>query len=111
MLSDLLEQCAVGVMGTHRELAQGSYGVANVRAAYDIGIHEFPKEAVIALETRSAALGVPSNGPTSLYIEVTVSTGSGLLWHSLPSAEGVIQLWVFRICSIYVEEMVIVSLY
>jgi hypothetical protein len=46
--TDLLEQSVMGVMGTHRELAQGSNSLADIRAACNIGIHAFTEEATIA---------------------------------------------------------------
>jgi hypothetical protein len=41
---DLLEQGIMGVMGTHRELAQGRNSIANIRMACNIGIHEFTED-------------------------------------------------------------------
>jgi hypothetical protein len=45
---DLLEHGIMGVMGTCRELAQGSDSIADVGTACNIGIHEFTEEAMIA---------------------------------------------------------------
>jgi hypothetical protein len=48
VFGNLLEQGIMGVLGTHREFAQGSNGIANVRMAYNVGIQEFTKEAMVA---------------------------------------------------------------
>ena len=47
----------MGVMGTHREFAQGSDSIPNVRMACDVAIHEFTEQATVAESMLGGEIG------------------------------------------------------